>query len=94
MSFLLFGKLWRDIHQFSRKLLSLLRFAAFYNHFKRPDVAPMEFKAPVPLGRKFFRLFTIEINFAIANNLKRIGIMKIQHVTIYPNIYECVTDII
>ena len=40
----------------------------------------------------FYRLFTIEINSAIANNLKPLGMMKMQCVTIYPNIYECVSD--
>ena len=39
-----------------------------------------------------FRWFTIEINSIIANNLKSIGMMKMQCVTIYPNIYECVFD--
>ena len=48
--------------------------------------------APVPLGRTFFRLFTREIKSTIANNLKPIGMMKTQSVTIYPNIYECVSD--
>ena len=45
-----------------------------------------------------FRLFTIEINStiieinsAIANNLKPIGMMKMHCVTIYPNSYECVS---
>ena len=46
----------------------------------------------VPLGRICFRLFTIEINSAIANNLKPIGLMEMQCVTIYSNIYECVSD--
>ena len=46
----------------------------------------------VPLGRIFFQLFTIEIKSAIANNLKTNGMMKMQCVTIYPNIYECVSD--
>ena len=40
----------------------------------------------------FFQLFTIDINSAIANNLKPIRMMKIQCVTIYLNIYECVSD--
>ena len=44
------------------------------------------------LAEYLFRLFTIEINSAIANNLKPIGMMKMQCVTIYPNIYECVSD--
>ena len=30
------------------------------------------------------------INSAIANNLKPIGLMKMQYVNIYPNMYECV----
>ena len=34
------------------------------------------------------------INSADAINLKLIGIMKMQYVTIYPNIYECVSDYI
>ena len=34
------------------------------------------------------RLFTIEKNSAIANSLKPIGMMKMQCVTVYPNIYE------
>ena len=34
----------------------------------------------------FFQLFTMEINSAFANNLKSIVLMKIQCVTIYPNI--------
>ena len=38
------------------------------------------------------RLFTLEINSAIANNLKPIGMIEIQCVTIYPNIYESVSD--
>ena len=49
-------------------------------------------KAPVPLSRIFFRLFTMEINSAIANNPKPIGMVKMQCVTIYPNICECVPD--
>ena len=40
----------------------------------------------------FVRLFTIDITSAIANNLKPIGMMKMPCVTIYPNIYECVSD--
>ena len=39
-----------------------------------------------------FPLFTIQINSAIVNNLKPIVMMKIQCVTIYPNIYECVSE--
>ena len=45
-----------------------------------------------PLSRIFFRLFTKEINPAIANNPKPIGMIEMQYVTIYPNIYECVSD--
>ena len=48
--------------------------------------------APVPFGRMFFRLFTIAINSAIANNLKPIEMMKMQCETIYPNSYERVSD--
>ena len=48
-------------------------------------------KAPVPLGRIFSRLFTIEINSEIANNLKPIRMMKMQCVTINLNIKECVS---
>ena len=44
------------------------------------------------LAEYFFRLFTIEINSAILNNLKPIGMMKMHCVTIYLNIYECVSD--
>ena len=40
----------------------------------------------------FFWLFKIEINAAIANNLKPIWLMKMQCETVYPNIYECVSD--
>ena len=40
----------------------------------------------------FFRLFTIKVNSAIANNLKPIGMMKMQCVNTFPNIYECVSD--
>ena len=43
------------------------------------------------LAEYLFRLFTIEINSAIANNLKPIGLMKMQCVTIYPSIYEWVS---
>ena len=50
------------------------------------------YEAPVLLGRYFSRLFTIEINSAIANNLKPIGMMEMQCVTIYPNLYEYVSD--
>ena len=32
------------------------------------------------------------MNSAIANNLKPFGNMKMQYVTIYSNIYECVSD--
>ena len=46
------------------------------------------------LAEYFFRLFTIKINSAIANILKPLGIMKMQCVTIYLNIYECVSDYI
>ena len=49
-------------------------------------------KAPVPFCPIFFRLFTIEINSEIVNILKPIGMMKMQCVTIYYNIYECVSD--
>ena len=59
---------------------------------RHSDVVRIDPKPPVPLGRTFFRLFTIEINSAIANNLKTIGMMKMQRVTIYRNIYECVSD--
>ena len=45
-------------------------------------------EASVSLGRIFFLLFTIEINSAIANNRLPIGMMKMQRVTIYPNIYD------
>ena len=44
------------------------------------------------LAKYFFRLFMIEMNSAIANNLKHIGLMKRQCVTIHLNIYECVSD--
>ena len=44
-------------------------------------------KALVPIGGIFIRLCTIEINSAIANNLKPIGMIKMQCLTIYPNIY-------
>ena len=37
------------------------------------------------LAEYFFRLFTTEINPAI-------GMMKMQWVTINPNIYECASD--
>ena len=37
------------------------------------------------LAKYFVRLLTIEINSAIANNLKPIRMMKMQCVTIYPN---------
>ena len=41
-----------------------------------------------------FRLFTVEINNYLSNarNLKPIGMIKMQGVTIYPNIYEYVSD--
>ena len=44
------------------------------------------------LAEYFFRLFTIKIKSAIANNRKPIEIMKMQCVTIFPNIYECFSD--
>ena len=46
------------------------------------------------LAEYIFRLLMIEINSAIANNLKPIGMMKMQcvHVTLYPNIYGCFSD--
>ena len=44
------------------------------------------------LSEYFFRLFKIEIHSAISNNLKPIGMMKMQCVTIYPNIYECISE--
>ena len=44
------------------------------------------------LAEYICRLFTIEINSAIANNLKTIGMMKMQCVTSYPIFYECVSD--
>ena len=44
------------------------------------------------LAEYFLQLFTIEINSAIANNLKPIGMMKMLCVIIYENIYECVSD--
>ena len=50
------------------------------------------FKPQSHSAEYFFRLFTIEINSAIANSLKPIGMMKMQCVTIHPNIYECVSD--
>ena len=49
-------------------------------------------RAHVHLAEYVFRLFTLEINSAIANNLKPIGMMKTQRETVYPNIYECVSD--
>ena len=48
--------------------------------------------SPGPTWPNIFRLFTIEINSAITNDMKPIGMMKIQCVTIFPNIYECVSD--
>ena len=44
------------------------------------------------LAQYVFQLFTIELNSTIANDLKPIGMMKMQYVTIYPNIYECASD--
>ena len=44
------------------------------------------------LAEYFFGLFTIALNSAIANDLKPIGMMKMQCVTVYPNIYECASD--
>ena len=44
------------------------------------------------MAEHVYRLFTIYVNSAIANNLKPIGMMKMQCVTMYPNIYECVSD--
>ena len=49
----------------------------------------LSLREPTIIDRIFFRLFTIEINTGIANNLKPIGMMKMR-VTIYPNTYECV----
>ena len=53
-------------------------------------------KAAIPLGRIFFPIAYdsrwIVINSAIANNPKPIRMMKMKSVTIYPNIYECVSD--
>ena len=48
--------------------------------------------SPGPTWPNIFRLFTIEINSAITNDMKPIGMMKMQCVTIFPNIYECVSD--
>ena len=48
--------------------------------------------APVPPGRPPPRLFTIEINSAIMNNLKPIKKMKMQCEAVYPNSHECVFD--
>ena len=57
------------------------------------DLAPGKVRLPRShLAEYFSRLFTIEINSVIANNLKRIGIMKLQCVTICQNICECVSD--
>ena len=39
-----------------------------------------------------FRLFTVEINLVIARNLKPIGMIKMQGVTIYLNINERISD--
>ena len=44
------------------------------------------------LAEYFVRLFMIEINSAIVNNLKPIGMMKMQCITIYLNIKECISD--
>ena len=45
------------------------------------------------LGRIVYdRLLYDRDNSAIANNVKPIGIMKKQCETVYPNIYECVSD--
>ena len=55
-------------------------------------LGPLCLKPRSHLAEYFFRLCTIEINSAIANNLKLIGMMKMQCVTLYPNIYECVSN--
>ena len=45
--------------------------------FTKGDIAHFT-EVTVPFGRIFFRLVTIEINSAIANNPKPIGMMKMQ----------------
>ena len=57
-----------------------------------PTIIIVRFKSRSHSAEYSFRLFTIEINSAIANNMKPIGMMTLQRVTIYPNIYECVSD--
>ena len=56
------------------------------------EKAHLNVKPRSHLAEDFFRLFTIDINSAIANNLKPIAMMKMQCVTVYPNICECVLD--
>ena len=63
-----------------------------YKYKMYNDVSVYDLKPRSHLAKYFFRLFTIEINSAIANNIKPIEMMKMQCVTIYPNIYECVSD--
>ena len=69
----------------SRYVLYILNCAPLH-----PSVA--EVKPRSHLAEYFFRFFTIEIDSAIANNLKPIGMMEMQCVTINPNICECVYD--
>ena len=42
------------------------------------------------LAENNFRLSTIDINSAIANNLKPIGMMEMQCVTMYPNVFPII----
>ena len=67
-------------------------FIPYYHGGIMKTVIYFHAEATVPLDRIFFRLFTIEINSAIANDRKPIGMIKMQCVTIYANIYECVSD--
>ena len=53
------------------------------------DISQPFTKAPVPLGRTCSPIVHDRDKFS---NLKPIGMMKMNYVTIYPNIYECVSD--
>ena len=82
-------------------LSTLTKKTAVFQGFQGLEKTVMNFKyfqalqGPVQtlhMAECLLRLSTIEINSAIANNLKPIGMIKMLCVAIYPNIYQCASD--
>ena len=73
-------------------LFSCLIYVFWYDIFGGREGKRFTSKPRFHLADYFLGLFTIQVNSAIANNLKPMGMIKMQLVIIYPNIYACVSD--